>query len=75
MVDILTYYDEHPINEPSILAALARDKKNQNELLPSDLFPYDQDHYGGLQAVKALAERAALPCSRLQFGSDAVQSA
>ncbi|SVD64535.1 uncharacterized protein METZ01_LOCUS417389, partial [marine metagenome] len=29
MVDILTYYDEHPINESSILAALARDKKNR----------------------------------------------
>jgi len=63
MVDILTYYDEHPINESSILAALARDKKNRNELLPSDLFPYDQDHYGGLQAVIALAERA-------EFSSD-----
>jgi sarcosine/dimethylglycine N-methyltransferase len=58
MVDILTYYDEHPINESSIRAALARDEKNLDELRPSDLFPYDQDHYGGLQAVIALAERA-----------------
>ena len=60
MVDILTFVDEHPINESSIRAALALAEKNVEELVPSDLFPYDQDHYGGLQAVKELAEKAGL---------------
>ena len=59
MVDILTYYDEHPINEPSIRTALSKEGKNLDTLSPSDLFPYDQDHYGGIEAVKALAESAA----------------
>ena len=58
MADILTYYDEHPINEASIRAALDREKKVLTELRPADLFPHDQDHYGGLQAVEELAERA-----------------
>ena len=51
MVDILTYYDEHPINEPSIRTALAKEGKSLESVIPSDLFPYDQDHYGGLEAV------------------------
>ena len=55
MVDLLTFVNEHPINESSIKAALAREGKKVEKLVPSDLFPYDQDHYGGLQAVKELA--------------------
>lgn len=58
MVDLLTFVNEHPINESSIKAALAREGKKVEKLVPSDLFPYDQDHYGGLQAVKELAEKA-----------------
>ena len=60
MVDILTYYDEHPINEPSIRTALAKEGKSLESVTPPDLFPYDQDHYGGLEAVKALAASAGL---------------
>ena len=60
MVDVLTFVNGHPINEWSIKTALLREEKNLQELVPSDLFPYDQDHYGGLQAVKELAEKAGL---------------
>jgi len=55
-----TFYDEHPINEDQILAALRRSGRSLDALAPEDLYPYDQDHYGGLAAVDALAERAAL---------------
>lgn len=54
------FYDEHPINEDQILAALRRAGRSLDALAPEDLYPHDQDHYGGLAAVDALAERAAL---------------
>jgi len=31
-----------------------------NDLAPEELFPHDQDHYGGLAANDALAERASI---------------
>lgn len=55
-----TFYDEHPINEDQILAALRRAGRDLDALAPEDLYPFDQDHYGGLAAVDALADRAAL---------------
>ena len=60
MVDILTYYDQHPINEEAIVDALLREDKNLGKLKPSDLFPHDQDHYGGLVAVEALSKACLL---------------
>jgi sarcosine/dimethylglycine N-methyltransferase len=54
------FYDEHPINEEQILAALRRAGRDPAALAPEDLYPYDQDHYGGLAAVDALAERTGL---------------
>jgi ubiquinone/menaquinone biosynthesis C-methylase UbiE len=54
------FYDEHPINEAQILAALERAGRDLGHLAPEDLYAYDQDHYGGLAAVDALAERARL---------------
>lgn len=60
------FYDEHPINEAQILAALERAGRDLGRLTPEDLYAYDQDHYGGLAAVDALAERAGLrPGERL----------
>lgn len=58
--DVETFYDEHPINEAQILAALERAGRDPARLAPEDLYAYDQDHYGGLAAVDALAERARL---------------
>ena len=60
MSGLEAFYDEHPINEAQILAALKRGGRDLARLEPEDLYPYDQDHYGGLAAVDALAERAGL---------------
>lgn len=57
---VTDFYDRHPINEAQILSALARQGKTPEALGPEDLFPLDQDHYGGLQAVEALARRAGI---------------
>ena len=53
------YYDEHPISEAHVLSALG----GQGFAGPptaDDLFEFDQDHYGGLAAVDALARRAGV---------------
>ena len=55
MIDVKTFYDEHPINEADILAKLADEGKSAVNITAADLWPYDQDHYGGLEANDALA--------------------
>ena len=55
---VVDFYDRHPINEAQILAALGRRGKDPRALVPEDLYEWDQDHYGGLAAVDALARRA-----------------
>lgn len=58
------FYDHHPISEAGVLAALARrDRGNGEVLTVEDLFEFDQDHYGGLAAVDALARRAGVGAS------------
>ena len=52
---VVDFYDRHPINEGQILDTLARRGKDLSALVPEDLFDLDQDHYGGLEAVEALA--------------------
>jgi SAM-dependent methyltransferase len=55
------FYDHHPISEAGVLAALARRGRGNGEVLTvEDLFEFDQDHYGGLAAVDALARRAGV---------------
>ena len=53
------YYDEHPISEAHVLAALAGQGLADSPTA-DDLFAFDQDHYGGLGAVDALARRAGV---------------
>jgi len=55
---VVDFYDRHPINEEQVLAALARQGKDLTRLSPEDVAAWDQDHYGGLEAVEALARRA-----------------
>ncbi|HET7874321.1 MAG TPA: methyltransferase domain-containing protein [Methylomirabilota bacterium] len=63
---VIDFYDRHPINEGQILEAVRRRGKDPAALLPEDLYDFDQDHYGGLAAVEALARRAAIgPASRV----------
>ena len=57
---VIDYYNRHPINETQILASLARRGKPPATLAPKDLFGLDQDHYGGLHAVEALARTAGI---------------
>ena len=52
------YYDHHPINEARALEALSR--PGLGRPTADDLFEFDQDHYGGLAAVDALARRAGI---------------
>src|SRR5437867_493559 len=53
------YYDEHPISEAHVLAALAGQGQADSPTA-DDLFAFDQDHYGGLSAVDGLARRAGI---------------
>jgi SAM-dependent methyltransferase len=57
----IDFYDRHPISEAQVLDALRRAGVDPDgRLRADDLFPYDQDHYGGLGAVDALARRAGI---------------
>jgi ubiquinone/menaquinone biosynthesis C-methylase UbiE len=49
-----------PINEGQILASLEKRGTVLDAIEPDDLFEFDQDHYGGVAAVEALAERAGI---------------
>lgn len=58
---VVDFYDRHPINETQVLAsARAAAGARDGRLRPEDLWAWDQDHYGGLGAVEALAHRAAI---------------
>jgi len=54
------FYDSHPINEQQILHDLARDGVALDGLTEATLQRYDQDHFGGLEAVDALAGKAGI---------------
>jgi ubiquinone/menaquinone biosynthesis C-methylase UbiE len=54
------FYERHPISCEIILAKLKASRGNLDGLAPEELFPHDQDHYGGLAANDALAERASI---------------
>ena len=55
---VLAFYSRHPISLEQILAGAKSRRGHLDALAPEDLFPFDQDHYGGLSVVDALAERA-----------------
>jgi sarcosine/dimethylglycine N-methyltransferase len=56
----INYYERHPISAEIVLAKLNASRGHLNDLVPEELFPHDQDHYGGLAANDALAERAGI---------------
>ena len=62
MIDVSDFYDRHPISEAQVLAALRRRRSGLSAapLSADDLFDFDQDHYGGLAAVDALARLAGI---------------
>lgn len=58
---MIDFYDRHPINEQQVLAAVRRRHgTSAGAFVPEDLFDFDQDHYGGLAAVAALARCAGI---------------
>jgi len=57
---VVDFYSRHPISEGQIIDALRREGKDLRRLAPEDLYAYDQDHYGGLEAVETLGRRAGI---------------
>ena len=69
------FYDRHPINAHQVLAAVARRRGGDlARLSADDLFEFDQDHYGGLAAVDALARRAAITAASRGLDRKKVES-
>ncbi len=60
--DVIDFYDRHPISETQVLAAVRRRRGalTGTPLTADELFDFDQDHYGGLAAVDALARLAGI---------------
>jgi sarcosine/dimethylglycine N-methyltransferase len=56
----IDFYERHPISADIIKARLLDARGNLAGIAPDELFPHDQDHYGGLAANDALAERAGI---------------
>ena len=56
----LYFYNRHPISCDIILAKLRTSRGHLDGLRPDDLFPHDQDHYGGLAATDELARGAQI---------------
>src|SRR3978361_2063660 len=63
----IDFYDRHPITAQIILAKLKATRGTLEGLKPDDLFPHDQDHYGGLAANDVLGK-----CARIGAGSKVV---
>ncbi len=55
---LIDYYDTHPINELEILAKLRTRGDDLGRLTQAQLKDFDQDHYGGTDAVDVLANAA-----------------
>jgi cyclopropane fatty-acyl-phospholipid synthase-like methyltransferase len=54
------FYDRHPISCDIVLAKLQASRGHLDSLRPDELFPHDQDHYGGLTATDELAQTARI---------------
>src|SRR5262249_24049075 len=58
-MQIIEFYDHHPISEGQVLDAVRRARRGlDGTLTADDLFPFDQDHYGGGRAPGELARGA-----------------
>jgi len=54
------FYSRHPISADMILAKLQAARGHLRDMRPEELWPHDQDHYGGLPANDALARAAGI---------------
>jgi len=57
---VIKFFDTHPINEDEILAKVAARGVSLDGLTEDDLKDFDQDHYGGVDALDALADVAGI---------------
>ena len=57
---VIRFYETHPINEYEILEKLRADSIELEGLTEEILQNYDQDHFGGLEAVDVLAAKAGI---------------
>jgi ubiquinone/menaquinone biosynthesis C-methylase UbiE len=57
---VVRFYDTHPINEDEILSKLTARGDDLEALTEDALKDFDQDHYGGVAAVEALAAAAGI---------------
>lgn len=63
---LIHYYDTHPINEQEIYAKLKARGDDLKTLTQAQLKDFDQDHYGGTDAVDVLADAARVgPASKV----------
>lgn len=56
----IDFYERHPISREIVLSKLKASRGHLDHVAPEELFPHDQDHYGGLDANDALAARAGI---------------
>src|SRR4051794_36500847 len=54
------FFNRHPISCEIILTKLHASRGHLDGLRPEELFPHDQDHYGGLAATDELAREAQI---------------
>lgn len=57
---VLAFYDRHPISGADVLLRIKEQRGSLERLKPEDVFPFDQDHYGGLAANDDLANAAGI---------------
>jgi len=57
---VANWYADHPISAPHILTKLKGLKGTLDGVTAKDLYPFDQDHYDGLNANDRLAEKARM---------------
>jgi len=54
------FYDRHPMSGEIIKAKLRAARGHLENVQPEELWPHDQDHYGGIAATDALAAAASI---------------
>lgn len=57
---VISFYDTHPINESEIEAKIAASDHDIDKLTQAELKDFDQDNFGGTDAVDTLAECAGI---------------
>ncbi|WP_170764194.1 class I SAM-dependent methyltransferase [Ruegeria lacuscaerulensis] len=57
---VAEWYANHPISAPHILTKLKNSRGSLDDVEPQELYPFDQDHYDGLDANARLADNTRM---------------